>query len=103
LHSEAFEEDRAMAIVHIPNHMRHATGGAATVALPGGRLGKVIDALIAAHPGLRDEIMLEGHVRPDIAIAIDSTVTANSPLEDVPDDAEVHLVPAIAGGSQAGE
>lgn len=92
-----------MAIVHIPNHMRHATDGAATVELPGGRLGKLIDALLASHPALRDEIMLEDRVRPDIAIAINSTMTENGPLEDVPDDAEVHLVPAIGGGSRARE
>ena len=87
-----------MAIVHIPTHMRHATGGAATVELSGGRLGRVIDALLAAHPALRDEIMLEGRVRPDISIAINSAMTENGLLETVPDDAEVHLVPALGGG-----
>jgi len=87
-----------MAIVHIPNHMRRATNGAATVELPGGKLGRVIDALLVAQPGLRAEIMLEGRVRPDISIAINSTMTENGLLEDVPDDAEIHLVPAIGGG-----
>ena len=87
-----------MAIVHIPTHMRHATGGAATVELPGGRLGRLIDALLAAHPPLRDEIMLEGRVRPDISIAINSAMTENGLLEEVPDDAEIHLVPALGGG-----
>ena len=90
-----------MAVVHIPTHMRHATNGAATIELPGGRLGKVIDALLAAQPALRDEIMLEGRVRPDISIAINSSMTENGLLEGVPDDAEVPLVPAIGGGSSA--
>ena len=90
-----------MAIVHIPNHMRHATGGAATVELPGGRLGKVVDALLATHPALRHELMLDGRVRPDISIAINSSMTENGLLEEVPDDAEVHLVPALGGGSVA--
>jgi molybdopterin converting factor small subunit len=87
-----------MAVVHIPTHMRHTTNGEATVEVPGGRLGKVIDALLAAQPALRDEIMLEGRVRPDISIAINSSMTENGLLEEVPDDAEVHLVPAIGGG-----
>jgi molybdopterin converting factor small subunit len=90
-----------MAVVHIPTHMRHATNGAATVEVRGGRLGRVIDALLLAQPALRDEIMLEGHVRPDISIAINSSMTENGLLEEVPDDAEVHLVPAIGGGSSA--
>ncbi len=77
---------------------RRATNGAATVELPGGKLGRVIDALLVAQPGLRAEIMLEGRVRPDISIAINSTMTENGLLEDVPDDAEIHLVPAIGGG-----
>ncbi len=88
-----------MAIVHIPTHMRHATGGAATVELPGGRLGRVIDRLLDTHPSLRDEIMLEGRVRSDISIAINSAMTENGLLVEVPDDAEVHLVPAFGGGS----
>ena len=87
-----------MAVVHIPTHMRRATDGAATVEVPGGRLGKVIDALLLAQPALRDEIMLEGRVRPDISIAINSSMTENGLLEEVPDDADIHLVPAIGGG-----
>jgi molybdopterin converting factor small subunit len=90
-----------MAIVHIPMHMRRATDGAATIEVPGGRLGKVIDALLASQPALRDEIMLEDRVRPDISIAINSSMTENGLLDEVSDDAEVHLVPAIGGGSPA--
>ncbi len=87
-----------MATIHIPNHMRHATDGAPTVELPGGRLGRVIEQLLLAYPGLAAEVMYEGRVRPDISIAINSSMTENGPLEPVPDDAEVHLVPALGGG-----
>lgn len=87
-----------MAIVHIPRHMRDATEGAATVEVPGGQLGRVVDALLAAYPSLRDVLMNEGRVRPDISIAINSSMTENGLLEQVPDDAEVHLVPALGGG-----
>lgn len=90
-----------MATVHIPSHMRHATDGAATVEVPGGRLGRVIDRLLELHPALRHEIMLEGRVRPDISIAINSAITENGLLEEVPDDAEVHLIPALGGGASA--
>lgn len=87
-----------MATVHIPRHMRDATEGAATVEVPGGQLARVVDALLAAYPSLRDVLMNEGRVRPDISIAINSSMTENGLLEQVPDDAEVHLVPALGGG-----
>jgi len=87
-----------MATVHIPRHMRDATEGAATVEVPGGQLGRVVDALLKAYPTLRDVLMLEDRVRPDISIAINSEMTDNGLLEQVPDDAEVHLVPALGGG-----
>jgi predicted LPLAT superfamily acyltransferase len=87
-----------MAIVHIPRHMRDATDGAATVEVPGGQLARVVDALLAAHPPLKAVLLDEGRVRPDISIAINSEMTDNGLLVQVPDDAEVHLVPALGGG-----
>lgn len=87
-----------MATVHIPRHMQDATNGEATVEVPGGQLAKVVEALLTAHPPLRAVLMLEGRVRPDISIAINSSMTENGLLEQVPDDAEVHLVPALGGG-----
>ena len=87
-----------MALVHIPRHMRDATDGEATVEVPGGQLTKVVDALLDAHPPLRAVLMTDGRVRPDISIAINSEMTDNGLLVQVPDDAEVHLVPALGGG-----
>ena len=67
--------------------------------VPGGTLRSVIDALEAAHPGMHDVLMNDnGRVRSEIAIAVNSAVTENNLLEPIPDDAEVHLIPAIAGG-----
>jgi molybdopterin synthase sulfur carrier subunit len=87
-----------MATVYIPTHMRDATDGESSVEVPGGQLGKVVDALLNRYPKLRDLLMMEGRVRPDISIAINSQMTENGLLEQVPDDAEVHLVPALGGG-----
>lgn len=89
-----------MTVVHIPAHFRQYTAGEATVEVPGGTLRQVIDALDTAHPGMRELLMARGRVRSEIAIAVNSTVTENNLLEPIPDEAEVHLVPAIAGGSE---
>ncbi len=87
-----------MAVVHIPAHFRQYTSDEATVEVPGGTLRQVIDALDAAHPGMRDILMTSGRVRSEIAIAVNSSITENGLLEVVPEDAEVHVIPAIAGG-----
>lgn len=87
-----------MATIHIPRHMRDATDGAATVEVPGGQLAKVVAALLKTHPALHEVLMSNDRVRPDISIAINSSMTENGLLEQVPDDAEVHLVPALGGG-----
>ncbi len=87
-----------MAVVHIPAHFRQYTSDEATVEVPGGTLRQVIDALDAAHPGMRDILMTSGRVRSEIAIAVNSSITENGLLEVIPDDAEVHVIPAIAGG-----
>jgi len=87
-----------MVTVHIPRHMRDATEGEATVEVPGGQLARVVDALLDAHPPLRAVLMTDGRVRPDISIAVNSEMTDNGLLVQVPNDAEVHLVPALGGG-----
>lgn len=88
-----------MATVHIPRHMQDAADGRTSVEVPGGQLSSVIDALLQEHPSLRSLLMIEGSIRSDISIAINSAMTDNGLLEQVPEDAEVHLVPALGGGT----
>ena len=89
-----------MAVVHIPAHWRDRTGGNATVQVRGGTLRDAVYSLEDQYPALktllRDEIT--GEIRGEIAVAINSEVTENGLLEPVPEDAEIFLVPAIAGG-----
>lgn len=87
-----------MATVHIPAHWRALTDGRATVEVPGRSLGAVIDALGEAYPALRTVLIDEGALRGEVAVAIDSVITENNPLEPVGERSEVFLVPAIAGG-----
>ena len=90
-----------MAVVHIPSHWRDRTAGNATVEVPGGTLRDVVYSLEDQYPAikevLRDEVT--GEIRGEIAVAINSEVTENGLLEPVPQDAEIYLVPAIAGGA----
>ena len=88
-----------MAVVHIPAHWRDHTGGRAAVEVRGRNLREIIESLDAACPGMKAVLTDDsGEVRPEIAVAIDSVVTESSLLEPVGPDADIYLVPAIAGG-----
>lgn len=88
-----------MATVHIPAHWRDHTDGRATIEVPGRSLGEVIEALGREHPSLRAILVDDGALRGEIAVAINSVITENGPLEPVEDGDQIFLLPAIAGGA----
>ena len=87
-----------MPTVHIPAHWRELTDGRATIQVPGRSLGAVVEALGTAYPGMRRVLLEEGALRGEVAIAINSVVTENDPLEPIEENDEIFLIPAIAGG-----
>jgi molybdopterin converting factor small subunit len=87
-----------MPVVHIPSHMRDASGGRARVTVAAGTLRSVIEALEAECPGIKRLIVDTGRVRGDLAIAINTTITENDLSQPVDEHDEIHLIPAIAGG-----
>ena len=48
---------------------------------------------------MRDRLVVEGSIRPNLAIAIDGEVARMGLLEKVGEHSEVHFVPAIGGGA----
>ncbi len=88
-----------MATVHIPAHWRDLADGRETIEVEGSTLGRVLKNLGDAAPALGAVIFESGVLRGEIAVAIDSEVTENGPLEPVREGAEIFLIPAIAGGS----
>ena len=89
-----------VALVHIPVHMQHATNGVASVEIPGEKLGQVIDLLIHQNPHLGEEILINGSIRSDLAIAIDSEITENGLLEKVGENSQIFFIPALGGGAR---
>ena len=88
-----------MAVVHIPAHLRAFTDGRDRVMVSGSTLGQVLEALTADWPRLGEQLMEHGKVRPEIVVAIDGVVTESLLFEAVGEDSEIHLIPAIGGGS----
>jgi molybdopterin converting factor small subunit len=87
-----------MACVWVPALLRPLAGGAESVETSGATLRDVIDDLDRQHPGFRDRLTENGAIRSEIILTI-AGVEAPSLGAPVPHDAEVHIVPAIAGGA----
>jgi molybdopterin converting factor small subunit len=87
-----------MPTVHLPALLRPLAGGASSVELAGESLRAVIDDLDRRHPGMRDRIIENGTIRPDVLVAIGSDEVSDLDTP-VPEGADVHILPAMAGGS----
>ncbi|QMW23272.1 molybdopterin-synthase adenylyltransferase MoeB [Sandaracinobacteroides saxicola] len=90
-----------MPLVLIPTTLRPFAGGTAELAMPGSTIIQALDALTAAHPRLRDQIMDPANgLRSFVALflngqdvrMLDGVDTPVSPADTL------ELVPAIAGG-----
>ena len=87
-----------MPTVFIPTMLQSITGGLKQVEIPGETVADLIDNLEAAHPGIKPRLVDDGALRSNLAVAVDGEVSVMGLLEDVPEGAEVHFIPAISGG-----
>lgn len=87
-----------MATVFIPSPLREYSAGRDRVTVPGGSLRRVFENLDAECPGIIDELIVDDGIRPGIAVFVDDEQTSSGLIQRVPDDATVHLLPAIGGG-----
>ena len=90
-----------MPTVYIPTLLRTLTGGRASVEVEGDTVRQVIDNLDQAWPGVRDRLLEEGRLRPNISVAVDGEVTPMGLIEAVEPSSEVHFIAAIKGGAPA--
>lgn len=90
-----------MITIRIPTSLRTETGGKAEVAVAAASVRAALDALIAAHPGLRPRLLDEqGAVRRYVNVFLnDEDIrflrSLDSPLQDRD---TLTLIPAMAGG-----
>lgn len=85
-----------MATVFIPTMLQPLTNGVKHVDLEARNVRQVVDGLF---PGIKDKLLVDGKIRPNLAVAIDGEVARMGLLEKVGENSEVHFVPAIGGGS----
>ena len=92
-----------MATVRIPSVLRKHTDGAAKVTADGATVGEVLHAVVAAHPGLEEQLFDDGAVRGFINVYVDDEDIRYVAGLDTPvgPDSEVAVMPAVAGGAGA--
>lgn len=88
-----------MATVFIPSLMQSLTDGKHQVQIGGSTVRQVINNLEIEFPGMKERLLDDGQIKPNISVAVDGEVTTLGLLEKVGEDSEVHFLPAIGGGS----
>ncbi|WP_327113212.1 MoaD/ThiS family protein [Nocardia sp. NBC_01730] len=86
--------------VSIPTIMRGLTGGEKRVQAQAGTLAALIDDLEANHPGLAERLLKDGKLNRYVNIYVDDEDVrfAGGLAAEVPEDASVTILPAVAGG-----
>ena len=87
-----------MAIIFIPTMLQKMTGGDQKVDMEARNVRQVIERLEELYPGIKERLVEDGEILPNLAIAIDGDVAIMGMLEKVGENSEVHFVPAIGGG-----
>ena len=87
-----------MAKIFIPTMLQSLTAGVKLVDLDARNVRQIIERLEELYPGMKDRLVEDGEIRPNLAIAIDGDVAIMGMLEKVGENSEVHFVPAIGGG-----
>jgi molybdopterin converting factor small subunit len=85
--------------VYIPTLLQNLTGGRSSVQVEGATVRQVIENLERACPGLRERLLDQDRLRPNISVAVDGEVTPMGLLEPVGPESEVHFIAAIKGGA----
>ena len=87
-----------MATIFIPTMLQKMTEGAQKVDMEVRNVRQVIERLEELYPGIKDRLLEDGDIAPNIAVAIDGDVAIMGLLQRVGENSEVHFVPAIGGG-----
>ena len=88
-----------MATVYIPTMLQSLTDGAKQATIGAINVRQIVDGLEEMYPGMKSKLVEEGRMRPNISVVVDGEIARLGLLEKVSEDAEVHFIPAIGGGT----
>jgi len=87
-----------MPTVVIPSLLRKFTDGLERVEVPGRSIRELVRHLGERFPGIDQQLLEEGDIRPSIAVSIDGEIATGGVLDPVGENSEVHFIPALGGG-----
>ncbi len=85
--------------VFVPTGMRPLTDGVRVVTARGGTVGEIARDLESRYPGFYESLVEDGRLRNGLAVAINNEEQPLGLLAKVQRGDEVHILPAMAGGS----
>lgn len=88
-----------MITVWIPSLLRSLTGGVAQIEVDAESLRELIDRMDERHPGIKDRLVSDDRVKPNIAVVVNGVNSRGGLRQTLDDGSEVHFVPAISGGA----
>jgi molybdopterin synthase sulfur carrier subunit len=88
-----------MPTVVIPALLRKFTGGIERVDVPAKSIRELVHRLGEQFPGIDQQLLEDGDIRPSIAVSIDGEIATGGVLDTVNENSEVHFIPALGGGS----
>ena len=87
-----------MAKIFIPTMLQKLTYGVKQIELEARNVRQIIEQLDGLYPGMKDRLVEDGEILPNLAVAIDGDVATMGLLQKGGENSEVHFVPAIGGG-----
>lgn len=87
-----------MPRVFIPPPLRSLTGDRETIEVAGRNVREIIRNLDGEFPGIKDRLCQGDQLKPEICVAVGSSVNSLGLLAPVGEDQEVHFLPIVGGG-----
>ena len=88
-----------MPRVFIPTMLQPLTKGVKEVRVEAKNVRQIVDALEVKFPGIKERLVEDGQLMPNLAVSVDGEMGRLGLMEKVGPDSEVHFIPAIGGGS----
>jgi molybdopterin synthase sulfur carrier subunit len=91
-----------VSTVRIPPVLRASVGGAKQVDVPGSTVGQLLEGLVEAHPGLRDQLFTpDGELNRFVNVYVDGQDVRylDGVATPVEPRHELVILPAMAGGA----
>ena len=78
--------------IHLWSGLRALAGGEEIVEVRASNIGQMLDALLKAHPGLKDA------VEAGVSVSVNGRIYAHGLTQEVDEESEIYLLQRIKGG-----